>query len=72
MTGRVFFKAGMNIIGYLADDIVFLLIFTPLCGDGGFAVQHPENVTGNASGGIAVARDVDCLQNSRFKIPLVA
>ena len=60
VTGRIFFKADMNIIGDPADDIIFLQIFTPFFRDGVFAVQHTENVTGNASGGVAVACDVDC------------
>ena len=59
VTGRIFFKAGMNIVGDLADDIVFPQIFTPFFRDGVFAVQHTENVTGDASGGVAVACDVD-------------
>ena len=71
MSGRAFFKAGMNIVGDLADDIVFPQIFAPLFGDGFFAVQHTENMTGDASGGIAVAGDVDRFQHSGFEIPLV-
>lgn len=71
MTVGIFFKLSVQVVSDLADDIVFEQVFAPFFGDGVFAVQHTENVSGNASSGIAVTCDIDCFQNSRFEIPLV-
>ena len=71
MSGGIFFKTDVNIVGDLADDIVFPQIFTPFFGNGFFAVLYTENVSGNTSGGIAVACDVDSFQHSSFEVPLV-
>ena len=65
------FITNMKVIGDLADDPVFPQIFAPFFGDAVFTVENPEDVSGDASSGIAVAGDVDGFQNPRFEVPLM-